>query len=228
MAYFEAQAKIGSVTLNELPEATKKPARRRSRSAASLCHPSARPNLELCARALCHTGRPAHAALNPSQRTVTETPKETPMSQAIEGLKPALVWKYFAEICQIPRGSKNEEAIARYVLDTAKKLGLDGEAGRLGQRRRAEAGLARAREGAERLPAGPPRHGLREEQGQGARLPQGPHRAGPQGQRPDGQRHDARRRQRRSRSPRTSPSWRTSRSCTDRSSSSSPSTRRRA
>jgi hypothetical protein len=26
MAYFEAQAKIGSVTLNELPEATKKPA----------------------------------------------------------------------------------------------------------------------------------------------------------------------------------------------------------
>ena len=48
-------------------------------------------------------------------------------SAAIEGLKPELVWKYFAEISRIPRGSKNEAAASKYVLDTAKKLGLKGE-----------------------------------------------------------------------------------------------------
>lgn len=46
------------------------------------------------------------------------------MSKAIEGLKPELVWKYFAEICQIPHGSKNETAIIQYMLQTANKLGL--------------------------------------------------------------------------------------------------------
>jgi dipeptidase D len=46
------------------------------------------------------------------------------MSAAIEGLKPELVWKYFAEISRIPRGSKNETAAIQYVLDTAQKLGL--------------------------------------------------------------------------------------------------------
>lgn len=46
------------------------------------------------------------------------------MSRAIEGLTPPLVWKYFEEIAAIPRGSKNEAAIARYVMDTAKRLGL--------------------------------------------------------------------------------------------------------
>jgi len=46
------------------------------------------------------------------------------MSSAIEGLKPELVWKYFAEISCIPRGSKNEAAISKYIMDTAKKLGL--------------------------------------------------------------------------------------------------------
>jgi dipeptidase D len=47
------------------------------------------------------------------------------MANAIEGLEPALVWKYFAEICQIPRGSKNETAIGKYLVNTAKKLGLE-------------------------------------------------------------------------------------------------------
>jgi dipeptidase D len=47
------------------------------------------------------------------------------MSNAIEGLKPELVWKYFAAISRIPRGSKNEAAVAQYVLDTAKGLGLE-------------------------------------------------------------------------------------------------------
>ena len=46
------------------------------------------------------------------------------MSEAIVGLKPELLWHYFAEIARIPRPSKHEERIARYVLDTAEKLGL--------------------------------------------------------------------------------------------------------
>ncbi len=46
------------------------------------------------------------------------------MPNAIEGLKPPLVWKYFAEIARIPRGSKNEKAIAAHVVSTAKRLGL--------------------------------------------------------------------------------------------------------
>src|SRR5512136_2734790 len=54
------------------------------------------------------------------------------MVSAIEGLKPELVWKYFAEISRIPRGSKNEAAASRYVLDTAKKLGLQAKSDKLG------------------------------------------------------------------------------------------------
>ena len=46
------------------------------------------------------------------------------MSNAIEGLKPQLLWKYFAEISRIPRGSKNEKQISAYVVETAKKFGL--------------------------------------------------------------------------------------------------------
>lgn len=46
------------------------------------------------------------------------------MSKAIEGLKPELVWKYFAEIAKIPHGSKNETAIIQYMILTANKLGL--------------------------------------------------------------------------------------------------------
>ncbi len=46
------------------------------------------------------------------------------MSKAIEGLKPELVWKYFAKIAEIPHGSKNETAISAYVMGTAKSLGL--------------------------------------------------------------------------------------------------------
>src|SRR5512147_2723363 len=54
------------------------------------------------------------------------------MSAAIEGLKPELVWKYFAEISRIPRGSKNEAAVSKYVLNTARKLGLQANADKLG------------------------------------------------------------------------------------------------
>ena len=46
------------------------------------------------------------------------------MDQALEGLKPESVWRYFGEISGIPRGSKNEAAAAAFVLETAKRLGL--------------------------------------------------------------------------------------------------------
>ena len=46
------------------------------------------------------------------------------MTNAVEGLQPELFWRYFAAIARIPRPSKHEERIARYVLDTAEKLGL--------------------------------------------------------------------------------------------------------
>jgi dipeptidase D len=46
------------------------------------------------------------------------------MSNAVAGLKPELVWKYFAEISRIPRCSKSEEQISQYVVDKAKELGL--------------------------------------------------------------------------------------------------------
>jgi dipeptidase D len=54
------------------------------------------------------------------------------MSEAIQGLKPELVWKYFAEISKIPRPSKHEEAMTKYVLDTAKKLGLSAKSDEFG------------------------------------------------------------------------------------------------
>jgi dipeptidase D len=54
------------------------------------------------------------------------------MSAAIEGLQPELVWKYFAEIARIPRCSGNEAAITKYVVATAKRLGLQGKADAVG------------------------------------------------------------------------------------------------
>lgn len=50
----------------------------------------------------------------------------------LAGLKPEPVWRYFAEICRIPHGSKNEAAIVRYVLGVADKLGLPAVADALG------------------------------------------------------------------------------------------------
>ena len=54
------------------------------------------------------------------------------MNSAIEGLKPELVWKYFAEISAIPRPSKHEERMTKYLLGTAKKLGLQAKADKFG------------------------------------------------------------------------------------------------
>jgi len=47
------------------------------------------------------------------------------MSSAIEGLEPQPLWTHFAALSRIPRGSKNEAGAAQYVLDTARRLGLE-------------------------------------------------------------------------------------------------------
>jgi dipeptidase D len=47
------------------------------------------------------------------------------MPDQLENIKPEMIWKYFAEISKIPRGSKNEKKISDYIIDTAKKLGLE-------------------------------------------------------------------------------------------------------
>ena len=47
------------------------------------------------------------------------------MNTDLTALKPALVWKHFAAMTQIPRPSFHEEKIRRYVLDTARSLGLE-------------------------------------------------------------------------------------------------------
>jgi dipeptidase D len=49
------------------------------------------------------------------------------MSSAVTGLKPEALWRYFAEINQIPRCSKNETRISQYIVDVAGKLGLEAQ-----------------------------------------------------------------------------------------------------
>ena len=69
------------------------------------------------------------------------------MSSAIEGLEPQLLWKHFAALSRIPRGSKNEAAAAQFVLDTARQLGLEARqdgAGNVLVRKPASAGRERA------------------------------------------------------------------------------------
>jgi dipeptidase D len=47
------------------------------------------------------------------------------MHEVLEGLEPELVWKYFDELRQIPRCSKNEEKAVEYVFKVGNDLGLD-------------------------------------------------------------------------------------------------------
>ena len=47
------------------------------------------------------------------------------MKDAIEGLKPQLMWEHFYEISQIPRCSKDEERVRQYVVKVAERLGLE-------------------------------------------------------------------------------------------------------
>ena len=47
------------------------------------------------------------------------------MDKNLTALKPALVWKHFAEIAKIPRPSSHEEKIRAYVIGVPKSLGLE-------------------------------------------------------------------------------------------------------
>ena len=47
------------------------------------------------------------------------------MKEAIEGLEPRLMWEHFYQISQIPRCSKEEDKIREYVINFAKKMGLE-------------------------------------------------------------------------------------------------------
>ncbi|MBO4954557.1 MAG: aminoacyl-histidine dipeptidase [Clostridia bacterium] len=42
----------------------------------------------------------------------------------LKGIKPESVFRYFEEICAVPRGSGNRDGICQYCLKTAEKLGL--------------------------------------------------------------------------------------------------------
>jgi dipeptidase D len=46
------------------------------------------------------------------------------MSRILENLYPQDIWKYFEDICQIPRASKKEEKIAKYLMEFAKSKNL--------------------------------------------------------------------------------------------------------
>lgn len=62
----------------------------------------------------------------------------------IEQLQPAEIWKYFLEICKIPRPSKKEERIAKYLMDFASEHKLEAhqdEAGSVVIRKPATAGF---------------------------------------------------------------------------------------
>ena len=47
------------------------------------------------------------------------------MDKNLSALKPALVWKHFAQIARIPRPSSHEEKIRKYVMDFAREKGLE-------------------------------------------------------------------------------------------------------
>lgn len=47
------------------------------------------------------------------------------LKEAIEGLQPQELWEHFYEISQIPRCSKHEEKIRQYVIEVAKRNGLE-------------------------------------------------------------------------------------------------------
>ena len=64
----------------------------------------------------------------------------------IEQLQPTEIWKYFLEICEIPRPSKKEEKIAKYLMDFANKHKLEAKqdaAGSVIIKKPATAGLAK-------------------------------------------------------------------------------------
>ena len=66
------------------------------------------------------------------------------MNKDFSALKPALVWKHFAAICNIPHPSHHEEKIRQYIVDFAKAQGLEynvDEANNVYVRKAATAGM---------------------------------------------------------------------------------------
>ncbi len=66
------------------------------------------------------------------------------MNKNFSALSPALVWKHFAAICNIPHPSHHEEKIRQYVVDFAKEQGLEytvDEANNVYVRKPATAGM---------------------------------------------------------------------------------------
>ena len=66
------------------------------------------------------------------------------MDKNLTSLKPALVWKHFAEICNIPHPSHSEEKIRQYLVDFAVAHGIEhkvDEAGNVYMRKAATAGM---------------------------------------------------------------------------------------
>jgi len=47
------------------------------------------------------------------------------MDPNLAGLEPALLWKHFDELLKIPRCSKHEAAVRKYVVGVAEGLGLE-------------------------------------------------------------------------------------------------------
>lgn len=73
----------------------------------------------------------------------SEPRKSTPMNYVFKGLKPEPLWNYFAEICKIPRPSKKEGKIAKYLLkfaDEHKLESLTDEVGNILIRKAATSG----------------------------------------------------------------------------------------
>jgi dipeptidase D len=54
------------------------------------------------------------------------------MTQALDGLQPSLVWKHFGAIAAIPRPSKHEAAVARYIHEFAARNEVDIKSDRVG------------------------------------------------------------------------------------------------
>ena len=54
------------------------------------------------------------------------------MNYVLKDLKPNLVWKYFEDICQVPRPSKKEEKIRAFLIDFAEKNNFEYETDQIG------------------------------------------------------------------------------------------------
>jgi dipeptidase D len=54
------------------------------------------------------------------------------MSTVFTGLSPERVWHYFAEICKVPRPSKQEKRITDYIVSIARNLRLEHELDEIG------------------------------------------------------------------------------------------------